>query len=40
MWNFFQHLTTPGMAPADTSTTVFAEVGHERNGNFFPQGAS
>lgn len=27
-------------APASTSTSVFAEVGHERNGIFFPQGAS
>jgi hypothetical protein len=25
-------------APANTSTSVFAEVGHERNGIFFPQG--
>jgi len=23
-------------APASTSTSVFAEVGHERNGTFFP----
>jgi hypothetical protein len=23
-------------APASTSTSVFAEVGHERNGSFFP----
>ncbi len=25
-------------APASTQTSVFAEVGHERNGIFFPQG--
>jgi len=26
--------------PEDTSISVFAEVGHERNGRFFPQGES
>jgi hypothetical protein len=26
--------------PADTSTSQFAAIGHERNGRFFPQGGS